>query len=64
MSAFKSWSSSGGLFYVVSGLWLLTWLLGFTNGNAPSSVWMLSVAVLFFILGLSQTAKARRGHRG
>lgn len=60
MSGLVSRLSSAGFFFLVSGLWFLTWLLGFTNGNASSSAWMPSVAALFFILGLSQAAKENR----
>ncbi len=66
MNGFKSWLFSGGWWFLAGGLWLFTWLLGFTNGNASSSVWMLPVAVMCLILGFgfTQAAQQKRQNRG
>ena len=65
MNGFKSWLFSGGWYFLVAGLWLFTWLLGPTNGNANgSSVWMLPIAMLFLILGLTQSGQGKRRRRG
>lgn len=63
MSGFKSWLFSGGWYFLVAGLWLFTWLLGPTNGNG-SSVWMLAIAMMFLILGLTQSGQENRRRRG
>ena len=64
MDAVKSWFSSGGSWLILGVLWLCVWLLGFTNGDASSSVWMLPVAVAFLIFGITQTMRAKRRRRG
>ena len=55
----KSWFSSGGSLFLLGGMWLFLWLLGFTNVTSPS-LWMLGLAVYFFILGMWQTVRWRR----
>lgn len=64
MNGFKSWLFSGGWCFLVAGLWLFTWLLGPTNGNGSSSVWMLPIAMMFLILGLTQSGQEKRRSRG
>ena len=60
MRAGKWWVSSGGFLLLLGVLWLCVGLLGFTNGNSSSSVWMLPVAATFFFAGLAQTLRAKR----
>ena len=64
MNGFKSWFFSGGWYFAVASIWLLAWLLGFTNGNASSSVWMLPVALMFLVLGLTQRGQEKRRSEG
>ena len=64
MNAVKVWFSSGGSWLILGVLWLCVWLLGFTNGNASSSLWMLPVAVAFLVAGIAQTVRAKRRDRG
>ena len=63
MNGFKPWLFSGGWYFLVAGLWLFTWLLGPTNGNG-SSAWMLAIAMMFLILGLTQSGQEKRRRRG
>jgi len=65
MNGFKSWLFSGGrVYFVVASIWLFAWLLGFTNGNASSSVWMLPVALMFLVFGLTQRGQEKRRSGG
>lgn len=64
MNGFKSWLFSGGCAFVAASIWLFAWLLGFTNGNASSSVYMLPVALTFLFLGLTQRGQAKRRSGG
>ncbi len=64
MTGFKAWFSSSGWSVVVAGIWFFAWLLGFTNGNASSSVYMLPVALTFLVLGLTQRGQEKRRSGG